>query len=88
MTVALRSIALRGISNLSLTCIHKSDHGKEPSRDTAHSVRDEVVAGLVSFMHPMVAGLGRLPLATKLPKKQNAKSANKTDAAAFDPVPW
>lgn len=39
-----RHMALAGILNLGWTCSQIFDHGKHPSRDTAQSVREHVVA--------------------------------------------
>ena len=45
MHVADRNMALAGILNLRLIRIQRWENGNAPSRETAHSVRDDVVAG-------------------------------------------
>jgi hypothetical protein len=44
MHVADSIIAFMGILKVRLTRIHKWEKGNAPSRETAHSVREEVVA--------------------------------------------
>lgn len=87
MRVALRSIALRGISNLSLTCIQKREYGRVSSRDTAHRVRDDVVTKFVNLIRKANTRSHHSLLATILAKKQKANMASSTDAADFEPVP-
>jgi hypothetical protein len=88
MHIPERTMAFTGILKTGCTRIQNLEKGRAPSRETAQSVREEVVAIFDQSAKNDKVWKVILPLATKQPKKQNAKSARKIEAAGADPVPW
>lgn len=85
-----RTMAFAGIRKTGWTRDQIREYGNVLSRDTAQSVREHVVAILMLVSGQIKTGeiTSSLPLATRLAKKQKAKMAMSTDAAAYEPVPW
>ena len=89
-TVPVRQSALSGIWNRGLMLAQMLLNGNILSRETAQIVREHVVPSstqLVRYLRwtdHLRRSSGDLPLGMLQPKKQNAKSANRTDKAALD----
>lgn len=80
-----------GILQVESTRIQIWEKGKAPSRDIAHSVREQVVPGedfSIQFPWRGDSFPSDSPTATNAPNMQKVNRASKIVDAAYDLVPW